>query len=237
MLDKTLTLASLNARGWGSNSPKQKAIKLWLASLLSPHQILLIQEHHLGKKGLGNTGKGIEFWKGASFWNPGIPMGTSHRTNTGTAILLDKTIAPLVVDSGILVEGRAQFVKLQSTDGITLTVINVYAARTSRERAFLWKAISSVECNSDHTILGGDFNHMVEITRGGPSGYRRMHRREAASWHHMTIQYGLSDAWVSDSFRKMLKKVYTFDNGRFGSGAAVSRIDKYMISQGLESRG
>jgi hypothetical protein len=36
MLDKTLILASLNARGLGTNSPKQKAIKLWLASLPSP---------------------------------------------------------------------------------------------------------------------------------------------------------------------------------------------------------
>jgi hypothetical protein len=35
----------------------------------------------------------------------------------------------------------------------------------------------------------------------------------------------------------MSKKAYTFDNGRSGSGAAVSRIDKYMILQGLESRG
>jgi hypothetical protein len=67
MLDKALTLASLNARGLGTNSPKQKAIKLWLASLPSPSQILLIQEHHLGKKCLASAGKGIEFWKGASF--------------------------------------------------------------------------------------------------------------------------------------------------------------------------
>jgi len=74
MLDKALTLASLNAKGLGTNSPKQKAIKLWLASLPSPPQILLIQEHHLGKKGLGSAGKGIEFWKGVSFWNPGIPI-------------------------------------------------------------------------------------------------------------------------------------------------------------------
>jgi endonuclease/exonuclease/phosphatase family metal-dependent hydrolase len=133
-------------------------------------------------------------------------MGTSQRTSAGTAILLDRTIAPLVVDNGIFVEGRAQFVKLQAIDGVTLTVINVYAARTSRERVPLWKAISRAECNSDHTILGGDFNHMVEIPCRGLAGYRSMHRREATSWHQMTIQYGLSDAWILDSFRKMSKK-------------------------------
>jgi predicted ATPase len=71
---------------------------------------------------------------------------------------------------------------------------------------------------------------MVETPCTDLAGYRRMHRREATSWHQMTIQYGLSDAWVSDSFRKMSKKAYTFDNGRSRFGAAVSRIDKYMIS-------
>jgi predicted ATPase len=43
-----------------------------------------------------------------------------------------------------------------------------------------------------------------------------MHRREATSWHHLTLQYGLLDAWTLDSFRKMSKKEYTFDNGRKG---------------------
>jgi hypothetical protein len=94
-------------------------------------------------------------------------MGTPQRTSASTTILLDRTTAPLVVDSGILVEGWAQFFKLQATDGVTLTVINVYVAQTSRERAPLWKAISRAEYNSDRTILGRDFNHMVEIPCAG----------------------------------------------------------------------
>jgi hypothetical protein len=63
-----------------------------------------------------------------------------------------------------------------------------------------------------------------------------MHRREAASWHHMTLQYGLTDAWCSDSFRKMSKKAFTFDNGRLGANSVISRIDKFMVSQDLDSR-
>jgi hypothetical protein len=35
----------------------------------------------------------------------------------------------------------------------------------------------------------------------------------------------------------MSKKEYTFDNGRKGQGFAVSRIDKFLVSQELESRG
>jgi hypothetical protein len=53
----------------------------------------------------------------------------------------------------------------------------------------------------------------------------------------MTLCYGLTDAWRLDNFRKMLKKSFTFDNGRFGAQSAVSRIDKFMVSQGIEERG
>jgi hypothetical protein len=67
MSEKTLTLASLNVRGLGVNPPKQKVIKTLLASLPSPPQILLIQEHHLGKDDTLSAGKGIELWKGGSF--------------------------------------------------------------------------------------------------------------------------------------------------------------------------
>ncbi len=47
----------------------------------------------------------------------------------------------------------------------------------------------------------------------------------------------MADAWGLDSFRKMSKKSFTFDNGRSGHQAAVSRIDKFMVSQGIEERG
>ncbi len=67
MFEKTLILASFNVRDLGVNSPKQKAIRTWLASLPSPPQILLIQEHHLGKDDTLSAEKGIEFWKGGSF--------------------------------------------------------------------------------------------------------------------------------------------------------------------------
>jgi len=53
----------------------------------------------------------------------------------------------------------------------------------------------------------------------------------------MTLRYGLADAWGLDSFRKMSKKSFRFGNGRSGHQAAVSRIDKFMVSQGIEERG
>ncbi len=50
----------------------------------------------------------------------------------------------------------------------------------------------------------------------------------------MTLRYGLADAWGLDNFRKMSKKSFMFDNGRSGHQATVSRIDKFMVSQGIE---
>ncbi|CAM6066984.1 unnamed protein product [Sphagnum tenellum] len=114
-------------------------------------------------------------------------MGPSQRMNAGTAILVDRKTAPLVVDSGILMEGRAQFIKLQAVDSGTLTIANVYVAWTSRNRALLWKTIRRAELDSDNTIIGGDFNHQEETSRKSVSDERQMHRREAASWHHMTL--------------------------------------------------
>jgi hypothetical protein len=40
-----------------------------------------------------------------------------------------------------------------------------------------------------------------------------------------------------DSFRKLTKKAFIYDNGKTGATSAVSRIDKFMVSQTLEERG
>jgi hypothetical protein len=42
MIEKTLTLASLNVRRMRGNTTKPKYVKVWLASLPTPLQIILI---------------------------------------------------------------------------------------------------------------------------------------------------------------------------------------------------
>ncbi len=178
MFERPLTLVSLNVRGLKGESPKPKEIKVWLLS--SPPQILLIQEHHLRKEGIQNSAKGIEFWNGTALWNEGIPMDRSQRTSAGTAILVDRATTPLIKDHGILMEGRAQYVSLQSLEGGTLTIINVYAQRSSNDRAPLWRKIIQVGFTADHVLVGGDFNHLKETARRGVFGERQIHRHEVA---------------------------------------------------------
>jgi len=153
------------------------------------------------------------------------------------AILVDRAIAPLVKEHGILMEGREQFITLQSPNNGLLTIVNIYTLHSFNDRTPFWQRINQAGFASDHIILGGDFNHLEETDRKGTSSERQMHRREAASWHHMTLHYGLVDTWHIDRFRKMSKKEYTYDNRRSGVALTVSQIDKFMISRAIDKRG
>jgi exonuclease III len=237
MFERPLIIVSLNLRGLRRDSTKQMFIKTWLSSLQNPPQILFIQEHHLDKQGATNSTKRMEFWQAGAFWNLGIPMGNSQRISVRTAILVDRMTAPIVKEDGIITEGRTQYLTLHLPVSTKLSIINTYAPRASKDRATMWKKIEEANFTANHVIIGSDFNHMEEEEARGKAGERRMHRREAASWHHLTLQYGLLDAWTLDNFRKMSKKEYTFDNERKGQGSAVSRIDKFLVSQELDARG
>jgi len=99
-------------------------------------------------------------------------MGTSQRTSVGIAILVDKMMAPLVKEDGILVEGRVQYVTLHLPDSSELSIINTYAPRASRDKAPLWKKINEANLVADHVIIGGDFNHLEEEETRGKAGER-----------------------------------------------------------------
>jgi exonuclease III len=237
MNKRTLTVASLNVRGLGRNSPKKKEIHSWISSLVSVPQILLLQEHHLVEIDYSNSTKGIQFSNGAFFWNYGLPMGHSQRMSTGTSILIDRPLAPLISANDIFLKGRAQFITLQIPSNGNLTIINVYAAYSSNEKASMWERLSEANLATNHFILGDDFNQWEEIEHGRVAQKCRMHKKEVAAWHHLTLQYSLMDAWKLDSFQKMFAKEFTFDNGRSSARSTVSRIDKFLVSQDLDLRG
>ncbi len=164
-------------------------------------------------------------------------MGRSQRTRAGTAILLDKIVAPFIIDHGTLDAGRAQFITLQPPSEGALTIINVYAPNLSTDRAQLWQKVSQANLIADHFILGGDLNHQEPSETSNSSGTRQLSRRETSVKHHMTLKYGLSDAWKLDNFHKLTKKAFTFDNGQHGSSSALSRIERFVVSQSMEERG
>jgi hypothetical protein len=121
-------------------------------------------------------------------------MGRSQRTSADTTILIDQATSPYIKDHGILIEGRAQFATLLSPEEGSLTIINIYAQNNSNERASVWRKITQESFDSDHILVGGDFNHLEEITRRAEPGTKQVHRKEAVAWHQMRLRYGLADA-------------------------------------------
>jgi hypothetical protein len=45
------------------------------------------------------------------------------------------------------------------------------------------------------------------------------------------------DAWKLDNFRKISTKEFTFNNGRFDAHLAILCLDKFLVSQDLDTRG
>jgi hypothetical protein len=79
--------------------------------------------------------------------------------SAGTSILIDGSLAPLINANDILLEGMAQFITLHISGIENLTIINVYVACSSNERASMWKRLNEANLVADHFILGGNFNH------------------------------------------------------------------------------
>ncbi len=92
-------------------------------------------------------------------------MGCSQRLSAGTSILVDRYLSPQITSNDILLEGRAQFITLKLLDNKNLTIINIYVACTSNERALMWKWLSEANFDTAHIIIGGDFNHLEEMDR------------------------------------------------------------------------
>jgi len=114
--------------------------------------------------------------------------------SASTSIFIGRSLAPLIIDNNILLEGKAQFITLKIPSNGNLIIINVYATCSSNKRALMWKRLNEENLVVNHFILGGDFNQWEETKCRGVAGKRRMHNREVATWHHLTFQYGLMDA-------------------------------------------
>lgn len=89
-------------------------------------------------------------------------MGRSQRLSVGTSIVVDRSFAPQITSNGILLEGRVQFITFQLLDNENLTIINIYDAHTSNERAQMWRRLSEASFDIAHVIVGGNFNHLEE---------------------------------------------------------------------------
>jgi hypothetical protein len=70
----------------------------------------------------------------------------------------------------ILLVSLSEFITLHLSDNGSLTIISVSTPRSSSNRAPLWRKISATEFIANHLVLGGDFNHLEEVSCKGLAG-------------------------------------------------------------------
>lgn len=135
---------------------KRREFRDLLNKTIPNPQIILLQEHHMSLEDCLLKTSELEFKGGIHFWNHARFSASGNRFTGGTGILIGPKIAPYVVDSGVIIESRAQFVIIDIAD-IKIGVLNIYAPNDTASRARFWATLSHFDFPDVEWVLGGGF--------------------------------------------------------------------------------
>ncbi|KIJ36338.1 hypothetical protein M422DRAFT_261293 [Sphaerobolus stellatus SS14] len=130
----SLQISSLNIRGGGSNTTRDKWSHLWQVMRQNQIGVLAIQESHISTaelRRLEDTFSGrLQILSSIDNDNP---------NSKGVAFLLNKQLTAWKEAQGIeIIPGRALLLCLPWHDDKTLNILNIYAPNTSTENQTLW---------------------------------------------------------------------------------------------------
>lgn len=127
----------------------------------------------------------------------------------GTGISLSRGLTERLVDSGVCVEGRAQYIVLVIHNE-RIGILNVYAPNVCRQRASFWNALCSFPLPQAKWILSGNFDiNELGDDRSGRLSCKNMSSRELKSWTRFILQLGILDVFYADEYRRIRSKRYT----------------------------
>jgi exonuclease III len=202
MSDKVLTILTWNICGISSKSSgkiKRGRLRSNLRTLSTRPGIILIQEHKVPEADCIRLGA-LGICKGTSFWIGGCYNATKDRWKVGTAIVVSPAISHLIIDSGTIVPGRAQWITC-SMDKEVLGILNVYAPNKGVERVNFWSQIASNLPPADSWIVGGgDFNMVERDLDRSTNTPTKISKEEKETWDRLIMKLGLEDVWHSDDF-------------------------------------
>jgi exonuclease III len=162
MSDPELNIVTWNVRGISSRSCR-KIKRGWLRSnlrTLTPRPgIVMLQEHKIPEADCTKLGA-MGLRRGQGLWNGSIFNAVKNRWKAGTTILISAAFSHLLLNFGILVPGRAQWITY-SLDKKVVGFLNIYAPNKGPERATFWNQIATSLPTADSWVVEGDFN-MVE---------------------------------------------------------------------------
>ncbi len=143
MSDGLFHLLLWNVRGFSSKSrgtQKRTLFRRNLKKITPKPGIVFLQEHKM-KQELCNKLGALGIRRGKGYWNGAILNTETNRWRGGTAILLSVALQHTVLDSGIAVEGKAQWV-ICNIENQKIGLLNVYAPNSGQGRASLWEQLT-----------------------------------------------------------------------------------------------
>jgi exonuclease III len=201
MSDKDMNVLTWNVHGISSKSSgkiKCRRLRQNLKSLTPQPGVIMLQEHKVPEADCHKLGT-MGLRKGKGFWNGGVYNAEKSRWKAGTAIIVSAAVSHLVLDTGILVPGRAQWLTCL-LDKRVIGFLNLYAPNKGPERANFWTQIANTIPAADSWILEGDFN-MVEVDADRSSNAsKKLSTEEREAWDRLVLRLNLEDVWFRDNF-------------------------------------
>jgi exonuclease III len=143
----------------------------------------------------------------------------------------------MVLDHGVIVPGRAQFVRLQWTLDIVIGIINIYGFNDIGSSTRLWRRVRNFPLPEANWILTDDLNmnEQLEDKHGG-NPYTGKGCREIEAWNDLIIYMEIQDTFLVDKFRKTTTKCFTWDNQRAASDMVCTRLDRFYANHYIRER-
>ncbi|KAL3682636.1 hypothetical protein R1sor_000658 [Riccia sorocarpa] len=210
-----LVIATYNVRGICARTARTK-LRQFIQGCRPNLDILAIQEHKLRDTNIDFLTFSI--WPQAAVFHLPAADGAHTLRNLlviggkgGVSILVNPTLAPLIVGHGTLVPlDGGLWLHLDTADGRKLGFVALYAPKASADRTSLWREMESALDTSRNWFLTGDFNmitHPADQFGGTP---RTISGAEALLWNNF-----LHSADLLDTFQRSDGALqFSWDNRR-----------------------
>ncbi|KAG0595816.1 hypothetical protein M758_UG200300 [Ceratodon purpureus] len=197
--------------------------------------VLLLQEHHLPLDDCLNRTKQLEYRGGANYWNNALYTALGDRFSGGTGIVVGSQMAPHIIQNGVIIEGRAQYIILE-LGSHRIGILNLYAPNLPGQRQRFWAQLENFDYPVAEWIVGGDYN-MTENAEDRSPDYKgkAMTGREEAAWNRFMIKLGVNDAHRLDEFRVVGGKTYSWRREK--PMPIWARLDRFYVNATIQELG
>jgi len=172
--------------------------------------------------------------RGKALWNGAVLNPDTNKFRGRTGIIVLASIYHTIIKSGIISEGKAQYI-ICKIDGLEVGFLNVYAPNRGRERAKFWEHICKQLPQASSWSIIGDFNMITN--ESDRSGNKKLIRGiEQDAWDNLTFKYGLEDSYLNDDFNSQNSLTYTWSNKR-DTELQLTRLDRAHVGEWARDRG